>query len=98
MSLLRGIARTAVISGTASAVNGRVARRQAARFAEEDARTAALRHQAYQAQVGAVAPPAQPAAGGDDVISQLRALAELKRDGILTDEEFEGQKARILSR
>jgi hypothetical protein len=97
MSLLRGIARTAVISGTASAVNGRVARRQAARFAEEDAHTAALRQQAFQAHVAP--PPSAPTqAGADDVIAQLRALADLRREGILTDEEFESQKARILSR
>ena len=97
MSLLRGIARTAVISGTASAVNGRVARRQAARFAEEDARTAALRQQAYQAHVGqagaVTAPPST-----DDVITQLQALGDLRSQGVLTDEEFEAQKARILSR
>jgi hypothetical protein len=110
MSLLRGIVRTAVISGTASAVNGRVARRQAARFAEEDARTAALRQQAYAAQVRGTPPSVvaelAPSAGtasapgpssANDVIAQLKALADLKAQGILTDEEFEAQKARVLA-
>ena len=50
--LLRGVARTAVIAGTASAVNGRVQRRQAARFADKDAETAAMQQQAYDQQVG----------------------------------------------
>ncbi|WP_426244833.1 SHOCT domain-containing protein [Nocardioides sp. LHG3406-4] len=96
MSLLRGIARTAVISGTATAVSGRVARRQAARFAEDDARTAVLRQRAYQEQVGQAPPSATPST--DDVITQLRALADLKAQGILTDDEFQEQKARILAR
>jgi Short C-terminal domain len=96
--LLRGVARTAVVAGTATAVSGRVQRRQAERYAERDAQIMAERQQAYQEQV---APPpqqayqaaAQPA---PDPIAQLKDLAELKAQGILTEEEFAAQKARIL--
>ncbi len=94
--LLRGVARTAVVAGTASAVNGRVQRRQAARFAGRDAQTAADRQQAYQQQAPpAPAPPA--AAPAVDPIQQLKDLADLKAQGILTDDEFATQKARILA-
>lgn len=111
--LLRGIARTAVVAGTATAVSGRVQRRQAERFAERDAAIYAEREQAYMAQQQQSAPPAQyqpapppaappvaaaPAAGGMDqaVIDQLRQLGELHAQGILTDEEFAAQKAKLL--
>lgn len=87
--LLRGVARTAVIAGTASAVNGRVQRRQAERFAERDARIYADREQAY-ANTTAAAPPAS------DRIEQLRQLGELRTSGVLTDEEFASEKARIM--
>lgn len=87
--LLRGVARTAVIAGTASAVNGRVQRRQAERFAERDARIYADREQAY-ADTTAAAPPAS------DRIEQLRQLGELRTSGVLTDEEFASEKARIM--
>jgi hypothetical protein len=96
--LLRGIARTAVVAGTATAVSGRVARRQAERFADRDAQIYAQREQAYEQQVyqePAAPPPA--AASTDDVIEQLRQLSELRDQGVLTDEEFAAQKARILS-
>jgi hypothetical protein len=84
MGLLRGVARTAVIAGTATAVSNRVSRRQAGRWAEQD-------QQAEQAQYQ------QPAGGGsDDTIGQLKQLGELKAQGVLTDAEFEQQKARIL--
>jgi hypothetical protein len=100
--LLRGVARTAVVAGTATAVSGRVQRRQAERFAGRDAQIAAERQQAYQQQV---APPPQAApqqpvppasAGMADTIAQLKDLAELKAQGILTEEEFAAQKAKIL--
>lgn len=87
--LLRGVARTAVIAGTASAVNGRVQRRQAERFAERDARIYADREHAY-ADTTAAAPPAS------DRIEQLRQLGELRTSGVLTDEEFASEKARIM--
>ncbi|MER6116591.1 SHOCT domain-containing protein [Streptomyces sp. NPDC001743] len=93
--LLGSVARTAVVAGTASAVSGRVQRRQQARFAEDDAERMAD----AQAQGGR-----QQAAGGrsaeppvDDVISRLERLAELKNQGILTSAEFEAQKAKLLA-
>ncbi|HEX6075710.1 MAG TPA: SHOCT domain-containing protein [Micromonosporaceae bacterium] len=92
--LLRGVARTAVVAGTATAVSGRVQRRQAERFTERDAQIAAQRQQAYQQQYGAPPPQQAPTA---DPIQQLKALAELKAQGLLTDEEFAAQKARILA-
>lgn len=108
MGLLGGIARTAVVAGTASAVSGRVQRRQASKFAEKDAATAAKQQEAYDAQMGqqqaayqqpAYEQPAPaPAAGGisNDAIQQLKELAALKEQGILTEQEFGAQKAKIL--
>jgi hypothetical protein len=98
--LLRGVARTAVIAGTASAVSGRVQRRQASRFAEQDAQTAAARSEAYYSQMAQQAPapaPAAPAPAGASVVDQLKDLAELKNQGILTEAEFAAQKAKILA-
>src|SRR6187402_2900744 len=96
--LLRGVARTAVVAGTASAVNGRVQRRQAARFAEKDAHTAATQQQAYAQEVGyQQAPPPPPAATtSEDRIVQLERLGGLYSQGVLTSEEFAAEKARIL--
>lgn len=105
MGLLRGMARTAVVAGTASAVSGRVQRRQANKFAEKDAATAAKQQEAYDAQMAQQEQPAyqQPApppaaAGGisNDAIQQLKELAALKEQGILTEQEFGVQKAKIL--
>lgn len=93
--LLRGVARTAVVAGTATAVSGRVQRRQAEKFAGRDAQIAADRQQAYEQQTSEPA-PAAPAAAGGDVVEQLKGLAELRDQGILTDEEFAAQKAKIL--
>jgi Short C-terminal domain len=92
--LLRGVARTAVVAGTASAVSGRVQRRQAEKFADRDAEIAAQREQAYQQQYAPPEPVAAPA--GDDMIEKLKALADLKAQGVLTEEEFAAQKAKIL--
>lgn len=97
--LLRGVARTAAIAGTASAVSGRVQRRQAERFATRDADIYAEREAAYVQQ--APPQPVAPAPVGttsDETIHQLKELAALKADGILTEDEFATQKARILSR
>jgi hypothetical protein len=85
--LLRGMARTAVVAGTATAVSNRVSRRQANRWASQDA-------QQYEPAPQQYAPP--PADGGSDPIAQLKELAELRDQGILTEEEFAAQKARIL--
>ncbi len=98
--LLRGVARTAVVAGTASAVSGRVQRRQANKFAEQDAQTYAAREQAYQEQYVQQAPPPPPpapAASGGDMLEQLKTLGELKAAGVLTEEEFAAQKAKILA-
>jgi hypothetical protein len=88
--LLRGVARTAVIAGTATSVSNRVSRRQGARWAEQE-------QQAAPVAAPAAAPPAAaPASGGASVIDQLKELGELKAQGILTEEEFAAQKAKIL--
>jgi hypothetical protein len=86
-----------VVAGTATAVSGRVQRRQAEKFAGRDAEIAASREQAYEEQY-APPPPAPEAAAppAADPIAQLKELAELKDQGILTEEEFAAQKAKIL--
>ncbi|MEV6396923.1 SHOCT domain-containing protein [Streptomyces sp. NPDC051907] len=87
--LLRGVARTAVVAGTATAVSNRVSRRQAGRWAQQDA----------EAQPQA-APPPPPAAPDDDMrskIDQLKELGDLKAQGVLTEEEFAEQKRQLLS-
>ncbi len=96
--LLRGVARTAVVAGTATAVSGRVQRRQAEKYAERDANIYAQREAAYEQQTApAPAPEAAPAAAGeDDVLAQLQKLGDLKAQGILTEEEFAAQKAKLL--
>jgi hypothetical protein len=99
--LLRGVARTAVIAGTATAVSGRVQRRQAERYAGRDAHIYAERQQAYEQEQAPPPPPPPPApaapSGGTDTIAQLKQLADLKAQGILTDEEFTAAKAKILA-
>ncbi|MFI9613520.1 SHOCT domain-containing protein [Streptomyces sp. NPDC052023] len=92
--LLRAVARTAVVAGTATAVSNRVSGRQAGRWAEQDSR---LRT--------ASQPPAAPAAAAPDPaaddmtskIDQLKQLADLKAQGVLSEEEFEAQKRRVLA-
>ena len=84
--LLRGIARTAVVAGTATAVSNRVSRRQAGRWADQD-------QQAADQQQAAQAPPAPDTSSQ---IHQLQQLAQLKDQGVLTDAEFTEQKRRIL--
>ena len=83
--LLRGVARTAVIAGTATSVSNRVSRRQASRWSQQDAA-----QQQY-----AEPPPAPPST--DDKLEQLKELGELKTSGVLTEAEFEAQKAKILA-
>lgn len=92
--LLRGVARTAAIAGTATAVSNRVSRRQAGRWAEQDQAQAYEQQQAYQQP----AQPAAPAPGGTDMkLEQLKQLGELRQQGVLNDAEFEQQKAQILA-
>jgi Short C-terminal domain len=91
--LLRGMARTAVVAGTATAVSNRVSRRQANRWAAQEA-------PAYPQQYAAPPPPPPPPApapSGESVVDQLKDLAALKDQGVLTEEEFAAQKARILA-
>jgi len=90
--LLRGMARTAAVAGTATAVSNRVSRRQANRWAAQEQQT-------YEPPPQQYAPPPPPppvGGGGQDPIEQLKDLAALKNQGILTEEEFAAQKAKIL--
>ena len=94
--LLRGMARTAVIAGTATTVSNRVSRRQANRWAEQDQGSPAYmastepQHQQYEQPPQQYAPP-QP-----DRLDQLKELGALKEQGVLSEEEFAAEKARIL--
>jgi hypothetical protein len=102
---MRGVARTAVVAGTATAVSGRVQRRQAERFATRDQQIAASRAQGYYEgeQMAAAQyappppPPPPPAVSRDDVLQQLRALGDLRDQGVLTEAEFAVEKAKLLS-
>ena len=106
--LLRGVARTAVVAGTATAVSNRVSRRQAGRWQAQEQQQ--YEHEAYEQQQAqqqyapqpqyAAPPPPPPAPAAtstQDRLAQLQQLAELKAAGVLTDAEFEQQKARILA-
>ncbi|MCX4683131.1 SHOCT domain-containing protein [Kitasatospora purpeofusca] len=91
--LLRGVARTAVVAGTATAVSNRVSRRQAGRWAQQESSA----EPAPAAPPPAAAAPAAPAAPTmEEKLDQLKDLATLKDQGVLTEEEFAAQKARIL--
>ena len=90
--LLRGMARTAVVAGTATAVSNRVSRRQASRWSQQG--------DPYGAPAYEEPPPpapAAPAAPAADPVQQLKDLAALREQGILTDEEFAVQKSKILN-
>jgi hypothetical protein len=84
--LLRGVARTAAVAGTATAVSNRVSRRQGERWSR----------QGRDDEPEPAPAPAAAAAPATDPIDQLKELAALKDQGILTDEEFAAQKAKIL--
>ncbi|GHD93432.1 SHOCT domain-containing protein [Streptomyces naganishii] len=99
--LLRGVARTAVVAGTATAVSNRVSRRQAGRWAQQDYAQQQAQQEYAPQQPAAAAPAAAPAAPSTDdemtsKIDQLKELGELKAQGILTEEEFAAQKRRVL--
>lgn len=85
--LIRGVARTAVVAGTATAVSNRVSRRQANRWASQEAQND------YYAQP----PPASASTGSEDRLAQLKELGELRASGVLTEAEFQQQKASILA-
>jgi len=95
MGLLRGVARTAVVAGTATAVSNRVSRRQAGRWAEQE--QAQQPQQQYDAPPPPPAPaqPAQPSM--EDKLDQLKQLGTLKENGVLSEAEFEQQKQKILA-
>ena len=98
-SLVGTAARTAVVAGTATAVVGGMSHRQQAKSqqAAEAQASAQQQQQAAADQAAASAPPPPPpAAAGEDPVAQLERLAALKQQGILTDAEFEAQKAKIL--
>jgi Short C-terminal domain len=111
MGLIGGMARTAVVAGTATAVSNRVSRRQGNRWAAKDEQQMAQEEQAAKAQAydqqqayaqqpvyAAPPPPPQAAApAGDDTLTKLQKLGELKAAGVLTEEEFAAQKAKILA-
>jgi hypothetical protein len=96
--LLRGVVRTAAVVGTASAVSGRVQRRQQGRWAQQDAQQQqyAPQQQQYAPAPAPVGPPPQ-ASGMDDKLAQLRELGELHSQGVLSNAEFEAQKSQILN-
>lgn len=96
--LLRGVARTAVVAGTATAVSNRVSRRQANRWSQQQPQPQYYEPAPAPAPAPAYeAPPAAPAAPAASVpIEQLKQLAELKEQGILTEAEFAAEKAKLL--
>jgi len=89
MGLLRAVGRTAVVAGTATAVSNRVSRRQANRWSQQE-------EAQYQQQQAAAPPPAPAAPSEDDAIAQIEKLGALKDKGLLTEEEFSAQKAKLL--
>ena len=93
--LVRGVARTAVVAGTATAVSGRVARRQQGKWAAQEAQQQAQYAPPPQQYAPPPPPPAAPAE--DDMMAQLEKLGALHDKGILTDEEFASEKAKILN-
>ena len=112
MGLIGGIARTAVAAGTWTAVSNRVNRRQYNRWAQQDQQQYAQQQpyaqpqyaqpqyaqpQYAQSQYAQPAPAPPPSGGGRDRVEQLKDLANLKQQGILSEQEFEAEKARILA-
>jgi Short C-terminal domain len=91
--LLRGLVRVAAVAGTATAVSNRVSRRQGRRWSAQEQE----QEEQYAQQQQQDAPPPPPAAPARDTVTQLKELAELKTQGVLTDAEFEDQKAKILA-
>jgi hypothetical protein len=99
--LIRGVARVAVVAGTASAVSGRVQHRQQGRWASQDQEAAAQQAEQAPPSYDEPAPAAPveaeaPAGGMDDKLAQLKQLGELRDAGVLSDAEFEAQKGKIL--
>ena len=93
MGLIGGMARTAVVAGTATAVSNRVSRRQAGRWAQQEAEAQPAPQPTYQPQQPAYAAAEPPA----DRLEQLEKLGQLKAAGVLTEQEFQAEKSRLLS-
>ena len=91
MGLVRMAARTAVVAGTATAVSGRVAHRQAEKYNQQ-----AYEQQQQMAAQQAAAAPAPAAPAEDDQMAKLQQLATLHSQGVLSDEEFAAAKAKVL--
>lgn len=94
MPLLRGIARTAAIAGTATAVSNRVSRRQAGKWSQQQQQQPAPQYQQAPQYQTPAPPPVDPTTAR---LAQLKQLGELKAQGLLTEQEFAAQKARILA-
>jgi hypothetical protein len=99
MGLLGGIAKTAVIAGTATGVSNRVSRRQANRWAAQDQQQPQPQQQYEepQQQYAPPPPPQYPSGPTPDALSQLQQLGELRASGVLTEAEFQVQKERVLA-
>ena len=97
--LIRGVARTAVVAGTATAVSNRVSRRQAGRWQAQEQQQYAEQQPQYapEPQPQYAPPPAPETPSMDDKIAQLKDLGALKEQGVLTEIEFEVQKNKILN-
>jgi hypothetical protein len=95
--LIRGVARTAVVAGTATAVSNRVSRRQAGRWAAKEQEPEPQPEPQPQQQYAEPAPAAPAESDMDAKLAQLKQLGELKDAGVLTEEEFAEQKSRILA-
>jgi hypothetical protein len=94
--LLRGVARTAVVAGTATTVSNRVSRRQANRWAAQEQQAYPSQAYGYEQAPAYEAPPPPPADDMDTKLAQLKELGELKSQGVLSEQEFAAQKRRIL--
>ena len=96
--LIRGVARTAVVAGTATAVSNRVSRRQAGRWSQQEQQQAYEQQQSYDQQQAYQQPAPQPDPGDDmeNKLAMLNQLGQLKEQGVLSDAEFQEQKNRIL--
>lgn len=96
MGLLRGMARTAVVAGTATAVSNRVSRRQAGRWSRQAEQEDANANYEQQQYAPEPAPAAPPAGDMQAKLDALKQLGELKTQGVLSEQEFQQQKAKIL--
>lgn len=97
MPLLRAMARTAVVAGTATAVSNRVSRRQAGRWAEQDQAPEPPQDAPPPPAAAAPAPVEPPPDAMEAKLAQLKSLGELKAQGVLTDAEFEAEKQKVLN-